>query len=111
MSWETTYYEGNNVQKAGFTDKIEWIEIHQEKTNHLMLRISSYKNDKIETLNKEHKFRITIYGIEARKVALELAKKKNIKPYTEIEPIAQYITNDLEEAVLFVEEIKKNWKK
>lgn len=101
MEWEVEYLTERELEKRGFSNSIEWIEIHSDRPNNYF-ELSQYKDKTKTKENKGYDYSLIVWG-EGEKVAREIYHE-----YKSILTIDRdiYIGSDLNEFMEFAEKIK-----
>lgn len=105
MSWETHYIENNETKQ--YLKEIEWVEQHINGQE--TIRLTKRKKGKEED-NYGKTYRITVVTKKAKEKALEIIPDYydiDLKQRGENSEVAKYVTNDIGQAIEFIQEIKE----
>lgn len=101
--WNITYHP--DPQKVSYDDNIEWAEEHECKRITSKIVILKFKEDK-KAVNRDYSYRIIFNGITNRNAKIFINNYPNVELFADRGWYNVYITNDLEQALDWIETTK-----
>lgn len=101
IEWHIRYYNDEKVRKIGYSEKIEWIEVHDSEDG--IVKLLKYKKDDIDS-NGGYVYKVIV---EDEEILDWVEKNIHDFSYIQRKNTGYYVSDYLDIMMEFIEEVKK----